>query len=185
MRIVLRACSYAIVATLFVFSSAVFAQDEGTNEEVETPAPEAQVQSIAPPVEPVTPGAVPPPPAEPPPPPYIGGPVQGFKIQQTATNTYTVTQELRGLQCVKGVGSEASCAITHRSDGGEGYPWTLLKCKAGDASIRTFARSLDNRREINIFDAPPSLVSSVETYGIDVRLSRVCKRPGQAGGVKK
>ena len=112
-----------------------------------------------------------------------GGRVQGFQILPTIDNTYVVTHDLRGLLCLADVGTQNSCAII-RPEGNSTYPWDKVQCKRSDPSVSTFAWSLDNNRAVSIFDAPPALTMGAKTYGINVRLGRVCMKPGTVGGKK-
>lgn len=93
-------------------------------------------------------------------------------------NTYIVTYNLRGLQCVKDVGTATQCAVTNPSADEGGYPWTKVQCRPGDASVSTFAWSLDYNKPMGIFEAPTQLITYSNTYPINVRLGRVCmKKP--------
>ena len=89
-------------------------------------------------------------------------------------NTYIVTYDLRGLRCVKGVGTPSQCAVENQAADEGGYPWTKVKCKPGDKTVNRFAWSLDNNEAMGIFEAPPALISDAKTYKINVRLGRTC-----------
>jgi len=91
--------------------------------------------------------------------------------------TYDVTHELRGLKCVKGVGSANRCAVSNQDADEGGYPWTFVKCRPGDEAIRSFAWSLKDNSLVYIFEAPPALVTGAEYYTMDVRLGRTCMQP--------
>jgi hypothetical protein len=97
-----------------------------------------------------------------------------FTVLPTKKNTYVVTRDLRGLQCVTGVGDKNSCAVIRGAAVGNDYPWDSVKCRPGDSSVGTYASLLDNNRAVNIFAAPPALMTSADTYTINVRLGRVC-----------
>lgn len=94
-------------------------------------------------------------------------------------NTYIVTHDLKGLECVKGVGGSSQCAVANESADEGGYPWTLVKCRLGDKSMRRLAWSLDRNEKINIFEAPTALVSQAKLYKINVRLGRECMKRGK------
>ncbi len=91
-------------------------------------------------------------------------------------NTYVVHYDMRGLRCVKGVGTPTQCAVENQAADEGGYPWTKVKCKPGDQSVHTFAWSLSNNQAVNIFEAPPALISGAKTYKINVRLGRTCMK---------
>jgi len=104
---------------------------------------------------------------------------QAENIQMPANeNTYIVTYDLRGLQCVQDVGTPDHCAVTNQSADEGGYPWTKVKCKSGDIGVTTFAWSLDDNRPMYIFEAPPALISNAKTYTVNVRLGRTCMKSG-------
>lgn len=94
-------------------------------------------------------------------------------------NTYVVTYNLKGLQCVKDIGTPTQCAVANQSADEGGYPWTKVKCRGGDASIQTFAWSLDLNQPMDIYEAPPSLTTSAVMTTVNVRLGRVCMRSGK------
>lgn len=93
-------------------------------------------------------------------------------------NTYVVTYDLRSLACVTGVGTPTNCAVTNQAADEGGYPWTKLKCRMGDITVNRFAWSLDSNEPIDIFEAPPALVSKAKFYKINVRLGRTCMKSG-------
>ena len=97
----------------------------------------------------------------------------GFQVPDTK-NTYVVTHDIRGLQCVKGVGGPSQCAIANESADEGGYPWTEVKCRMGDKTVNRFAWSLDRNERVGIFEAPTALVSQAKFYKINVRLGRTC-----------
>lgn len=165
----------AIMVLAFTISPMAWAQDAPSPENDD---PNKVVDVPAVPLEPQT-GEQPPPPA---PPVQTGDVVRGFQFQPTVKNTYVVTYDLRKLLCVKEVGSANSCAVTNRDADEGGYPWTLVKCRGGDKTVNTFARSLDNDAAVSIFEAPPSLTSAVAMRPLNVRLGRVCLK---ASSVKK
>jgi hypothetical protein len=94
-------------------------------------------------------------------------------------NTYIVTYNLRGLECVQDIGTPTQCAVANQSADEGGYPWTKVKCRGSDASISTFAWSLDLNQPMDIYEAPPSLTTSAKTSAVNVRLGRVCMRSGK------
>jgi len=102
----------------------------------------------------------------------------GFQVPDEK-NTYVVTHNLKGLECVKGVGGPAQCAVANDSADEGGYPWTLVKCRMGDKSVNRFAWSLDRNENIKIFEAPTALVSQAKLYKINVRLGRKCMKRGK------
>jgi len=102
----------------------------------------------------------------------------GFQVPDT-TNTYVVTHDIKGLQCVKGVGGPSQCAIANESADEGGYPWTTVKCRMGDKSVNRFAWSLDRNERVGIFEAPTALVSQAKFYKINVRLGRTCLKRGK------
>lgn len=113
---------------------------------------------------------------------FQGGDVErGFKLLPTEKNTYNVTFDLRGLLCVKDVGTPTQCGVPNQSADEGGYPWTKVKCRKGDRSVSTFAWSLDQNRPMGIFEAPPALVTGAQTYTVNVRLGRVCQKPNGGG----
>lgn len=97
-------------------------------------------------------------------------------------NTYVVTYDLRGLECVQDVGGVDGCAVTNQAADEGGYPWTKVNCRPGDVSVDTFAWSLDNNKPMNIFEAPASLIVSAKLYKINVRLGRTCMKSKTASG---
>ena len=101
-----------------------------------------------------------------------------FQMMPAEHNTYVVTYTLRGLKCVQGVGTATQCGVTNPSADEGGYPWTKVKCRPSDASVSTFAWSLDLNQPMGIFEAPPSISTSAETYTVNVRLGRVCMKSG-------
>lgn len=103
--------------------------------------------------------------------------IPSFTVLPTKKDTYVVTRDLRGLQCVTGVGDKNSCAVIRGAAVGKDYPWDTVNCRSGDSSVGTYASLLDNKRPVNIFAAPPALMTSADTYTIDVRLGRVCLKP--------
>ena len=100
---------------------------------------------------------------------------EGFQVPADH-NTYVVHHDLRGLRCVKGVGTPTQCAVENQAADEGGYPWTKVKCKPGDQSVHTFAWSLSNNQAVYIFEAPPALISGAKTYKINVRLGRTCMK---------
>lgn len=102
----------------------------------------------------------------------------GFQVPST-NNTYVVTHDLRGLECVKGVGGPKQCAVTSQSANEGGYPWTTVKCRPGDMTVNKFAWSLDNNEPLGIFEAPPALVSQAKLYTVNARLGRTCMKRGK------
>ena len=109
---------------------------------------------------------------------------QGGGFQMPADhNTYVVTYDLRGLRCVKGVGTPSQCAVENQAADEGGYPWTKVKCKPGDKTVNKFAWSLDNNEAMGIFEAPTALLSDAKTYTINVRFGRTClkSKPGKTG----
>ena len=104
-----------------------------------------------------------------------------FEILPAEHNTYTVTFDLHNLECVKNVGTAGQCAVTNQSADEGGYPWTKVKCRAGDRSVTTFAWSLKENRPVSIFEAPPALSTSPNLYPMDVRLGRTCMKVSGAG----
>lgn len=103
---------------------------------------------------------------------------RGFHVPD-ASNTYVVTHDVRGLECVKGVGGPKQCAVTNQSADEGGYPWTEVKCRPGDMTVDRFAWSLDRNEPIGIFEAPPALVSQAKLYTVNVRLGRTCMKSGK------
>lgn len=101
-----------------------------------------------------------------------------FQVPDTK-NTYVVTHDIRGLECVKGVGGPKQCAVTSQSADEGGYPWTEVKCRMGDMTVDKFAWSLDRNEPIGIFEAPPALVSQAKLYKVNVRLGRTCMKRGK------
>jgi hypothetical protein len=110
--------------------------------------------------------------------------VGDFQMAPTDENTYLVTYDLSNLECVSDVGTAYQCAVTNQAADEGGYPWTKVKCRRGDISVNTFAWSHDNNRPLIIFEAPPALASSPNTYKVNVRLSRVCMMSGSSGNAK-
>ena len=166
---------WALAVPLCAAASFALAQDEGApgrEEDQRTPAAPADQGAPAE-------AAAPAPPAGPQMR-QAGGAHQGFRVLPTVKNTYVVTSAVRGLRCVVGVGSDDSCAVTDQSADEGGPPWDRVKCRPGDESMDTYARSLDDKREIRIFEAPPALASASETRPIDVRLGRVCVKAASA-----
>lgn len=88
--------------------------------------------------------------------------------------TYDVEKVVKGLRCVKGVGSQNRCAVANQDADEGGYPWSLVKCKPGDDAVKNFAWSLKDNSPVHIFEAPPALVTGAEFYTMDVRLGRTC-----------
>ncbi len=104
-----------------------------------------------------------------------GARVKGFQLP-AEENTYVVTYNLKGLRCVKDLGTPTQCAVTNSSADEGGYPWTKVKCRQGDPGVSTFAWSLDLNKPMGIYEAPPSLTTDAETYTVNVRLGRVCMK---------
>lgn len=101
-----------------------------------------------------------------------------FQMMPADENTYVVTYNLHGLQCVKDVGTPTQCAVTNQAADEGGYPWTKVKCRPGDISVSTFAWSLDLNQPMGIFEAPAPLIPSANTYNVSARLGRVCMKSG-------
>jgi hypothetical protein len=91
--------------------------------------------------------------------------------------TYEVKKELKGLMCVKGVGNQNRCAVANQDANEGGYPWSLVKCKPGDDAVGNMAWSLKDNSPVQIFEAPPALVTGAQYYTLDVRLIRTCMKP--------
>ena len=104
-----------------------------------------------------------------------------FEVESVESDTYLVTHDLKGLECVKDVGTPGECAVPYPSADEGGYPWTTVKCRAGDTSVSTSAWSMGSNRPVRIFEAPAALSYAPKTYAIDVRLSRKCMKAGQVG----
>ena len=92
-------------------------------------------------------------------------------------NSYVVIADVRGLRCVANVGSANGCAVPSLATAEGGALWDRVKCRPGDSSVNTFSRSIDGRKAISIFEAPPALSFSAEMHSIDVQLGRVCTKP--------
>lgn len=92
-------------------------------------------------------------------------------------NTYTVSYTLDDLACVSGVGSPDECAVPNETANEGGYPWTLVKCKEGDATLSMSAWSLMRNAPLRIFEAPVALSQTpTKTDTEKVRLQKSCKR---------
>lgn len=146
----------AIIALVLVAQPAI-AQDDGDGGAKAAPAPQAEEAAPA------------------------GTPVQGFQYAPSPDNTYIVTYDLRGLQCVNGASTPDQCAVPNQDADEGGYPWTKVKCGKGDRSVHVFAWSIDRNQALGVFEAPPQLIPSASTYKVNARIGRVCLRSAPAG----